>query len=263
MFNFIFPKWHRLLSDLSILIQVSHANMRAVPTEPGEEARMADCVNNAKDLVKISEELNSALNSAHLAAAAQRLEYWTTQDDHQWSELNTRARGLRDVIETELGQYLYYRYPKEKGFKFISWQTDWKDAIASFPSAKRNIFCAVDCYALEHNDACVFHCMLILERGLGALANDVELRFDVQQWHIIIEEIEKKIRTISQSLPKGTPKSERMQFLSAAAKEFFYFKDAWRNHVAHGRGSYDEHQAASVLEHVRAFMNHLSTQLSD
>lgn len=59
------------------------------------------------------------------------------------------------------------------------------------------------------------------------------------------------------------PKNERMQFLSEAAKEFFYFKDGWRNYVAHARGTYDEHQAASVLEHTRTFMNHLSTELSD
>ena|SRR5438045_1810101 len=105
--------------------------------------------------------------------------------------------------------------------------------------------------------------MLVLERGLGALASELGLSFDVQQWNTIIEQIEKKIRELSQSLPKGMPKNERMQFLSEAAKEFFYFKEGWRNHVAHARGTYDEHQAASVLEHTRAFMNHLSTQLSD
>jgi hypothetical protein len=264
MFNFIFTKWHRLLQDLGILIQVSRSNMSAAPSMTWDEkGAMADCVKNVVDLVKISEELNSALNSAHLADAARRLKNWTTRDVHEWSELNTRARGLRNTLETELGQYLYWRYPKDKGFKLLTWETDWKGAISSFSSAKRNIFCAVDCYALEHNDACVFHCMLILECGLRELANDVGLTFDVQQWNEIIEQIESKIRQISQSLSKGMPKNERMQFLAEAAKEFFYFKDAWRNYVAHGRGNYDEHQAASVLDHVRVFMNHLSTKLSE
>jgi hypothetical protein len=54
-----------------------------------------------------------------------------------------------------------------------------------------------------------------------------------------------------------------MQFLSEAAKEFFYFKDGWRNYVAHGRAAYDEHQALGVLEHTRSFMNHLATRLSE
>jgi hypothetical protein len=116
MFNFIFPKWHRLLDDLGILIRVSRSNIRDTREDPAKSATaMVDCANNAKDLVKLAGELNSALNSAHLAAAARRLKYWPTQDNHEWSELNTKARGLRDVIETELGQYLYYRYPKESG----------------------------------------------------------------------------------------------------------------------------------------------------
>jgi len=115
MFNFTFPKWHRLLSDLGILISVSHSNMRVDSAKSYGAAALTDCANTANELAQLSEELNSVLNSAHLDAAGRRLKYWATRDDHEWSELNTRARGLRDVIETELGQYLYYRYPKEKG----------------------------------------------------------------------------------------------------------------------------------------------------
>ena len=66
--------------------------------------------------------------------------------------------------------------------------------------------------------------MLILERGLGALAKDVELTFDVQQWNTIIDQIEKKIRELSQSLSKGISKNERMQFLSEAAKGILLFQ---------------------------------------
>ena len=126
-----------------------------------------------------------------------------------------------------------------------------------------DIFSAVDCYALGHSTACVFHCMRILERGLSALAHDVELTFDVQQWNEIIEQIEARIVLARKKLPRGVDKNERMQFLSEAAKEFFYFKDGWRNYVSHNRGNYDENQALSTLEHVRSFMNHLATRLSD
>jgi hypothetical protein len=44
-----------------------------------------------------------------------------------------------------------------------------------------------------------------------------------------------------------------------AAKDFFYFKDGWRNYVSHGGDPYDEHQARSVLDHVRSFMSHLAS----
>jgi hypothetical protein len=54
-----------------------------------------------------------------------------------------------------------------------------------------------------------------------------------------------------------------MSFYSAAAKEFFYFKDGWRNYVSHGGDPYDEDEAFSVLEHVRAFMSHLGSRLGE
>jgi hypothetical protein len=45
--------------------------------------------------------------------------------------------------------------------------------------------------------------------------------------------------------------------------EFEAFKDVYRNNVMHVRKSYDEHQAASVLLHVREFMDRLSAKISE
>jgi hypothetical protein len=105
--------------------------------------------------------------------------------------------------------------------------------------------------------------MRVLEHGLRALAKDVGKSFDVQNWQNIIDQIESEIRNIGKSLPSGMAKNERLQFLSEAAKEFAYFKDGWRNYVSHNRGTYDEHQARSVMEHVRSFMTTLSSRLSE
>jgi hypothetical protein len=49
-----------------------------------------------------------------------------------------------------------------------------------------------------------------------------------------------------------------LNFLSTAAKEFTYFREAWRNHVAHGRANYDDNDAMKVLTHVREFMSILA-----
>jgi hypothetical protein len=138
-----------------------------------------------------------------------------------------------------------------------------KDVLSAFPSTDREIFSAVDCFALGHNTASVFHCMRILERGLGALAIELGLSFDIQQWNTIIEKIEAKIAELRKTLPRGIEKNERLQFLSEAAKEFFYFKDGWRNYVSHNRGDYDEHQSRSVLEHVKTFMSRLAERIKE
>ena len=105
--------------------------------------------------------------------------------------------------------------------------------------------------------------MRILEYGLGALAKEVGRTYDRQTWHNIIEEIESEIATIRKQGTRTPEKRARLKFLSEAAKEFFYFKDGWRNFVSHNRSAYDENQALSTLEHVRSFMNHLATRLSE
>jgi hypothetical protein len=103
--------------------------------------------------------------------------------------------------------------------------------------------------------------MRILEYGLAALADDVGCTVAVGTWQNIIDQIESAIKPLGKTLPRGQEKNERLQFLSEAAKEMVYFKDGWRNYVSHNRATYDEHQARSVMEHVRAFMTALSRRL--
>ena len=88
------------------------------------------------------------------------------------------------------------------------------------------------------------------------------LQVDAESWQTIIERIEAKIREVGKALPRGSEKLLRLGFLSEAAKEFVYFKDGWRNHVSHNRYSYDEHQARSIIEHVRSFMCVLSKNIT-
>ena len=108
--------------------------------------------------------------------------------------------------------------------------------------------------------------MRILEIGLRALANDLKVTFpspiELENWQSIIEKIESEIRQVNQQ-PKGLQKSHDLQFYSEAAKEFRYFKDAWRNHVSHSREKYVETEAFRVLSHVKDFMQHLATRLKE
>jgi hypothetical protein len=179
------------------------------------------------------------------------------------AEVQTELRVLHECLEDDLRFKYFYRYPDEKVRWLLRVDADWQPAIAKFRSCEPAARAAVDCYALGHNIACVFHCMQVLESGLRALATDVGLTFDLQQWNTIIEQIESETTKLRKTLTAGVEKNKRMQFLSEAAKEFFYFKDGWRNYVAHGRAGYDEHQALGVLEHTRLFMNHLAIRLSE
>ena len=103
--------------------------------------------------------------------------------------------------------------------------------------------------------------MRALEYALDAMAADCGLTWTKEQWHNIIEMIEAAIGDQRRSMPRGTAKNERLKGLSVAAKEFFYFKDGWRNYVVHNRVTYEDAQARNALEHVSAFTEHLAKEL--
>jgi hypothetical protein len=177
--------------------------------------------------------------------------------------LADELRVLRETIDDGLKLQLIYRYPTEKRTILMKWKDDWAPVLGAFPSSEQDIIAGVDLWALGHATASIFHFMRVLEHGLRALAIDVGRTYETENWQNIIEQIESEIGKLGDTLPRGISKSERMEFLSKAAKEFSYFKDGWRNHVSHGRGAYDEHQARSILEHVRSFMTVLSAKLGE
>lgn len=173
------------------------------------------------------------------------------------------VRALREAFKSGLRFKQFYLYPEAKGQACIKAQHHWAKAFEAFPRIKDDALAAVDCYGLGHNTASVFYSMRVVEHGLRALAAGVNVTFDVQQWHTVLNEIESAIRELAEKWPKTATKSEWLGFYSEAAKEFFYFKDGWRNYVSHGGDPYDEHQALSVFEHVRAFMAHLGSRLGE
>ena len=181
-------------------------------------------------------------------------------------DIEPEMRALREAIEDGLRYICFYHYPEAKRIVVIKVEADWQAIFDKFASAKPDAIAAVDCYALGHGKASVYHSMQVLEKGLKALAHDVGETFDVQQWEQIIGIIEGKIKGMQNNGIPGLIKQEkdaRLQFLSEAAKEFRYFKDGWRNYVSHGHAEYDDDEAKIVLQHVRHFMNHLSTRLSE
>lgn len=132
---------------------------------------------------------------------------------------------------------------------------------AAFPEAVKDIGAASRCYALDEWTACVFHSMRVLEHGLRLIATRFNVDFAVDSWHKVIKGIEDGIAALRNK--QGLTEQDRkgIAYYSDAASQFRYFKDAWRNHVSHGREHYDERDAEKVLTHVREFMQHLAKQV--
>jgi hypothetical protein len=182
------------------------------------------------------------------------------------AEIINEMTVLLEAFEDDVKFLYLYAYPREKAKRYLTWRGDWSPALAAFPSISNDVDSASDLYALGHNTACVFHCMRVLEHGLKGLAADVGENYDTQLWGQIIGAIEARITLIRNNGLPGLAKADkdaRLQFLSAAAKDFAYFKDGWRNYVAHNKSSYGGDEAAAVLEHVKSFMNHLASRLAE
>jgi hypothetical protein len=177
--------------------------------------------------------------------------------DYSCEDMANHLETLASTFATELRKELFFRIAEERR-KYIE-----KDDLlgsqvnAAFPSCVTEITNAGNCYALEQNEACVFHLMRILERSLGVLASKFSVPFEHDKWHNIIEQLEAKIRKMDAGT-FGPDWKDKQKFYARAANQFMFFKDAWRNHVMHVRDVFDEGKTRSVFNSVKGFMQALA-----
>ena len=169
---------------------------------------------------------------------------------------------IQNLMINEMKSHLFLWVQSEKAKYYEQLELFGGVVADNFPSTEQDIRSAGNCYASSNNTACVFHCMRVLEKGLHGFADYLSVPFvvpvELQNWQNIIEPIEKEIKHQEQTLPKGTAKSDELKFLSGAAAQFRYFKEAWRNHVAHSRVTYDDIEAVRIMTHVHQFMEELA-----
>lgn len=194
----------------------------------------------------------------------------------QLQRLRDRIKGgvsVKDafLLASEFEQNLHSEFtgpafayiPASRKMMFIEPEKWFGDGVlAKFGTeARKDLSECAQCFALARWTASVFHAMRILEHGMRALAARIGVTFstpvELESWKNVIDQIEKEIRK-QEALPKSTAKSEELKFCAAAASQFFYFKEAWRNHVMHSRVDYDESDAIRIVTHVRDFMRALA-----
>jgi hypothetical protein len=160
------------------------------------------------------------------------------------------------LFSKELQKIICFRIDNKKDEYFQKYGLFGPEVDSAFESCVGEIQAAGTCYALEQNEACVFHLMRVLERSLGVLASKFNVSFQHDNWHNVIEQLEAKIRKMDSTF--GPDWKDKQKFYARAANEFMFFKDAWRNHVMHVRDVFDEGKARSVFDSVRGFMQALT-----
>lgn len=246
----------RIISTLSFL-----GGIIAYAKEVGGGITIGD--GNRHDVIKHLENLCAQLQELELdmslSSARELLAAIKENKETEWEFL---LRDLHRRIFEQLESVVVLTVPTAKKKYYESHCVLFRQTVLEkFPSIVREADEAAKCFALGRETACVFHLMRILEIGLQALAVALGVPHDKQNWENIINNIEAKIRAIGPAA--GIDWKIDEQFYSAAAVQFRYFKNAWRNHVMHIRDSHNEESAREIMEHVRAFMRHLSERLTE
>jgi hypothetical protein len=238
-----------------------------------ERLRRTASVDSGKASTYRLDELSAAL--VQMRAECVKLDLAHTPDliSHIESEVHRKGNNyncedmvnhletLASSFATELRKKVVFRITDDQKDYFERDDLFGSQVTTAFPSCVTEIKNAGNCYALQQDDACVFHCMRVLELALRVLAKELGVTFagtlDLQNWQNIIENIENEIKNL-EKLPKSKYKSETLKLFSQAAMQFRWFKEAWRNHVMHGRDVYDAGKAYSILGHVKELMQALA-----
>jgi hypothetical protein len=160
-----------------------------------------------------------------------------------------------------------FLYVPEENAKFFPTKSEpfafGTDVADKFPSCIFDANSAAICLATSQSTAAAFHLMRVLEIGLRVFADRFSVPSDRQNWQNIIEGIEKAVRNIPNDPNRPADWNDQQEFFSGAAMQFMFFKDAWRNYVAHARDKCTEEEARIIFNSVCTFMQKLAMRLHE
>jgi hypothetical protein len=188
-----------------------------------------------------------------------RLEDVFASDNPTYEQVVSAVTDLLNRMEDELSHRVFYHIkPDVAGLleSEIPFSQEIKD---SFPSASHDILEAGKCYACERFDATVYHLMRAMEVALKCLATRLNVKY-YPGWGSYLNKIDKVLKSKAKS---GKLRKKRLLFLGNAASLLRAVKEAWRDETMHMAGKYGPDQTRDIFNSVKAFLNFLSTDLSE
>lgn len=161
-------------------------------------------------------------------------------------------------------------------FEFVEEDGLLGDTVrVQFPSTRRDVKAAADCFAAECFTGAVFHLMRVAEVGLRCVALDRFIPFadkplGEKDWGQILKHLEivvLDLRAAPLTKWRGAQALKELQvmFYSDLTETVRSLDNAWKTHLSHWGPAvfYDRNQSAEILQHVRALMQKLATRLSE
>jgi hypothetical protein len=172
---------------------------------------------------------------------------------------------LRETFIAELSTKLFFQMTSGKVLFFESPWKGWEGVKDKFPDAATDIEEMSKCFALSRYAACVFHSLLVVERGLIALGRELRVTDPKLGWDATCGKMQQIIVAGHAKYPTlsiGFPILEQINQSAQAMKH------AWRNKVNHAAGQLTVMQAdfapdvaEEIMVATRAFMRRLATDL--
>ncbi len=170
---------------------------------------------------------------------------------------------IERVVANEIGGIIFLYPEKNRSDEFLRMYEEASVLILKpWPGALSELEKSRLCYVYGQDTASVFHSMRAAEKVLVTMAKSLEVSIGRDQWHTIIERIEKSIKEFDK-LPRGDERDQKTEFYSDAAMQLRFIKNAWRNHVMHGRMSYSEKDAREIWWHVKRTIEKATQQLEE
>jgi hypothetical protein len=192
-----------------------------------------------------------------------------TQSGGRYSRLLHELKALDTDIFNAAKTEWFYHYRKDNAYLVIRVERvedHWGKTLKEFKSAADDILRGVDCYAMEHYTASVFHFARVAEHGLRALAKErkVTLRNKVEysEWGNVIEKLEGEIARIKKT-PRGKDRDEALAFYTGAVAKLCHIKDKYRNVVMHARAAFGQSDARSAMNNTRELMESISEVMDE
>jgi hypothetical protein len=186
-----------------------------------------------------------------------------------YGHLEREIDELFAAVQLDANDEFFCHYDKKNVDQIRFVEDGWSDVFAAYPGAKPEIIAGVDCFALGHNAACVFHMCRVAEIGLRAIGRErgVELAKSAQwieyaTWGAILGAIEPEVEKIRKKR-RGPVRDEALKFYDSILSDLRAILNLYRDPSMHFRDSYNDGEASGAIFRVKSLMKALSSKLSE
>lgn len=174
--------------------------------------------------------------------------------------LSAKITELRTRLKDELNERWFLYVSPERVEFYRNSMLMGKEVNDCFPKAIDDIEDAGKCLALGQGTACVLHTMRVMECGLKAVSESLELPHS-PSWDAVLKKIS---GLIDQDHRKKTLKWKKAEpFYRDISGDLLTVKQAWRNPAMHVDRRYSPDEAEQIFTAAKNFMQKLAAHLGE